>query len=74
MKIKIKKNELERKFKKKVQVIHDERLKKSFAYLDKEKILIFVAVGTCEKEFEELTKEILKKLGGLDNGYLQAKK
>ena len=74
MKIKIKKNELESKFKRKVQVIHDERLEKSFAYLDKEKILIFVAFGTSEKEFDELTKEIFKKLGGLKNGYLQAKK
>lgn len=74
MKIKIKKNELEKKFKRKVQVIHDERLEKSFAYLDKEKILIFVAFGTNEKEFSELTKEIFKKLGGLKSGDLQAKK
>lgn len=74
MKIKIEKNELEKKFKRQVHLIYDERLEKSFAYLDKEIILIFVAFESTEKEFEELTKEILKRLGGLANGYLQAKK
>lgn len=74
MKIKIKKTELESKFQKKVQVIYNAQLEKSFAFMEEEKILIFVAPGTSAKEFKELTKEIFKRLGGLKNGYLQAKK
>lgn len=60
---------------KKMRIVKVERtLKNPFAFVDGEEVIIFITPETTTIEFEELTRKIYEKLGGLKNGNIQVKK